>query len=292
MQSHVDDYVAVGGVGALGYLLLLADAAGESPTAFGGHDLVVELQTTLGDLEPGLYGAGDPTFDGAFRQGLAILGLASAGVAPDPSAIDWLTDQQCGAGSPASSVGGWEAYRADTTLPCGLPDPVTFTGPDSNSTALALEGLAAVAVTPPNDALAFLDGVQEPDGGWSFVDGVGTDPNSTALVVQALLSVGEDLESAPWVEAGGSPWDSLLSWQIGDDGDPADQGAFASPFSGGFPDLFATQQGVWGVAGRPFPLGEVQFGPDPTTTTTTTSTTTAPGGGGTSQPATRPQFTG
>jgi hypothetical protein len=292
LESHVDDYLAVGGVGAYGYLLLLAEAAGASPTSFGGHDLVAELEATLGDFEPGLYGAGDPTFDGAFRQGLALLGLAAAGVAPDPSAVDWLTDQQCGPTSPASSVGGWEAYRADTSVPCGLPDPNNFTGPDSNSTALALAGLAAVGVTPPNDAVAFLDATQESDGGWSYIVGVGTDPNSTAIVVLALLGVGEDLEAAPWVESGGSPWDSLRSWQLGDEADPADRGAFASLFSDGLPDQFATQQAVWGMAGRPFPLGAVQFGPDTPTPPTSAPTGSAPVGGAQPQAATRPQFTG
>ena len=82
LEDHVDDYVGAPGsegVGELGYLLLLAEAAGIPGTDFGGQDLVARLQSTLGDFAPGLYGAGDPTFDGAFRQGLAILGLASAG---------------------------------------------------------------------------------------------------------------------------------------------------------------------------------------------------------------------
>jgi hypothetical protein len=151
--------------------------------------------------------------------------------------------------------------------------------------------LAAIGSTPPHDALAFLDATQEPDGGWAFIAGVGTDPNSTALVIQALVGVGEDPEAAPWIEAGSSPWDSLLTWQIGDEGEPADRGAFASPFSDGFPDQFATQQAVWGVAGKAFPLGEVQFGPD-TPTTPSTQTTTASDRATEPQVATRPQFTG
>ena len=121
-------------VGALGYLLLLADAAGVPGTDFGGQDLVARLQATLGDFEPGLYGATDPSFDGVFRQGLAILGLVSQGVAPDPSATTWLTDQQC-------TSGGWEAYRADTSVPCGPPDPVNFIGPDSNSDRARARGV-------------------------------------------------------------------------------------------------------------------------------------------------------
>ena len=290
LQAHVDDYVGAPGgddsVGALGYLLLLADVAGVPGTDFGGQNLVARLQATLGDFEPGLYGATDPTFDGAFREGLAILGLVSQGVAPDVSATTWLTDQQC-------TSGGWEAYRADTSVPCGPPDPVNFIGPDSNSTALALSALAAENVAPPNDALGFLDATQDADGGWAFILGVDVDPNSTALVIQALIAAGEDPESAPWLESGGSPYDSLMAWQI-NEGDPADVGGFATPFSDGFPDQFASQQAVWGLAGLAFPFGPVDFdGPDEPTTSTTTSTTPP---GVSAEPAgdqaTHPQFAG
>jgi hypothetical protein len=292
LQAHVDDYLGAPGgdasVGALAYSLLLADAAGVPGTNFGGQDLVARLQATLGDLEPGLYGAADPTFDGAFRQGLAILGLLSQGVAPDPSAIAWLTDQQC-------AGGGWEAYRADTSVPCGPPDPVNFVGPDSNSTALALAALAAAGVTPSNDALAFLDATQAVDGGWAFIDGLDVDPNSTALVIQALVAAGEDPDTAPWVESGGSPFDSLLGWQIAS-GDPADVGGFATPFSDGFADQFATQQAVWGIAALPFPFGAVDFDNSSTTSTTSTTPTStpvsSPDDGTKVEASTRPRFAG
>jgi hypothetical protein len=295
LADNVDDYVNLLGpddsVGALGYLLLVADAAGMSATDFGGQDLIARLEAALGAFEPGLYGATDPQFDGVFRQGLAILGLVAHDVAPDDTAIDWLTDQQCGPGSPPASVGGWEAYRADTGVPCGLPDPLNFMGPDSNSTALAVEALAVAAVAPPEDALAFLDGTQDTSGGWGFISGVDVDPNSTALVVQALASRGEDPEGSPWVESGGSPYDSLLSWQIGADADPLDVGAFASPFSDGFPDQFATQQAIWGVVGVAFPLGPVDFGGSSPSTGATSPGPSTPTSAS-SQPAVDPRLTG
>ncbi len=225
-------------------------------------------------------------------RGLAIVGLESQDVVPDASAITWLADQQCGAGSPAAAIGGWQAYRADTSVPCGPPDPVNFVGPDSNSTALALAALAAEGVAPPNDALAFLDATQAPDGGWAFIEGLDVDPNSTAVVIQALVAAGEDPQSAPWVESGGSPFDSLLDWQI-TAGDPADVGGFATPFSQGFADQFATEQAVWGVAGRAFPFGLVVF-ESPTQPTTTSAPPSTPGGADGSGPeaSTEPRFTG
>lgn len=295
LQRDVEQYLAPGGgddsVGALGYLLLLADAAGLDPTDFGGVDLLARLGSTLGDREPGLYGAADPTFDGVFRQSLALLGLAAHAVAPPASAPAWLAGQQCGPGSPAASIGGWEAYRADTAVPCGPPDPVNFVGPDSNSTALAVQALAAWGVAPPGDALGFLSATQDDEGGWGFVQGADVDPNSTALVIQALASRGEDPESAPWRRAGGSPFDSLLRWQI-TDGEPGDVGAFASAFSSGLPDQYATQQSVWGVAGRAFPFGPVRFtgsSASPTTPTTAGGATVAPPA---PTAAAQPRFTG
>jgi hypothetical protein len=264
MEANVESVIAPGGIdsaGALGYLLLVIDAAGADPAAFGGIDLVSRLQGTLGVLEPGLYGATDPTFDGVFRQSLALLGQQAHGVAPAGAAVTWLRTQQCGGGSPSSALGGWESYRADTATPCGPPDPVTFTGPETNSTAVALQALAALGQSPDIDARGFLAATQGADGGFPFLAGVDVDPNSTALTIQALVALGDD--PADWTTTGGSPWSSLLGWQLGCDTDPADMGAFASAFSDGFPDLFATLQAVWGTSGRPFPLGAVAFEPTP-----------------------------
>jgi hypothetical protein len=260
LAANVESVAAPGGVdaaGALGYLLLVADAAGADPSSFGGVDLIARLQGTSGAFEAGLYGAADPSFDGVFRQSLALLGLAAHGVSPPAAATTWLRGQQCAAGSAPAAVGGWEAYRADPASPCGAPDPGTFTGPDTNSTALAIQALVALGQTAPLDPREFLQATQDADGGFPFLAELGSDPNSTALVIQALVALGEDPDG--WATAGGTPWSSLLSWQIGCDADPADVGAFASPFSDGFPDLFASLQAVWGAAGAPFPLGTASF---------------------------------
>jgi hypothetical protein len=257
LRGNVDAHVAPGGTdsaGNLAYLIILAVAAGEDPSSFGGTDLVSRLEGTVGAFEPGLFGAADPTFDGAFRQSLALLALAGAGRTPPPAAVTWLVDQQCGAESPASTVGGWEAYRSDPGAPCTEPDPVNYLGADTNSTAMAVQAAAALGVALDQDPLAFLDRAQGDDGGFPFVAGGDVDPNSTALVVQALVAADQDLRAAPWGDATGDPLTSLLSWQIGCDAPAADQGALASPFSDGAPDLFATQQGVWGLALTPFPL--------------------------------------
>jgi hypothetical protein len=301
LEDDVDAYAVTDGAdnaGRLGYLLLLSDAAGLDPTTFGGTNLVARLEATLGALEPGLYGVASPTFDGVFRQGVALLGLASAGVTPAASAVDWLVDQQCDGASPATAVGGWEAYRTDVGVPCSAPDPLLFIGPDTNSSSLATQALALLGVTPDSDPLEFFEASQNDDGGFAYIPGDVSDPNSTGLVIQAIIAGGEDPAAAPWLAGGVSPYTSLLSWQLGCDEAVPDRGAFASPFSDGAPDPFATSQAVLGAAERAFPLGEVTFTEAPVpcqVAEPTTTTTVAPGdgaSGGARAAAVTPRFAG
>ena len=201
LRDHVDAVTGTGATadpGQLGYLLLVVDAAGADATSFGGVNLVTRLGGTLGQFEPGLYGQADPTYDGAFRQSLAILGLAAVGAPQGTGSVAWLTAQQCG-GVDAAIQGGWESYRAPATA-CTAPDPNLFTGPDTNSTAIAAEALAAVGVTPGADALGWLDRAQNSSGGWGFLPGLDDDPNSTALVVQAIVASGQSPTTGQWVE--------------------------------------------------------------------------------------------
>ncbi|WP_052848972.1 hypothetical protein [Streptomyces avicenniae] len=262
LAANASTLVTVGGAddpGRIGYLLLLADAAGEDPTDFGGVDLVDRLDGTL--TTGGLYGTADATWDGVFRQSLAVLGLRANGEIVPAAARNWLAGQQCGATSPAGAAGGFAPYRADTTVAC------TASGPETNSTALAVQALAATDATTYaaaiDDALDYLAGAQEADAGFPFAPGFGSDPNSTALVVQAIDAAGEDPAGTAWQVGGSTPYDSLLSWQLGCDADPADIGAFASPWSGGAPDQLATQQAVWGAAGTAFPLDPDFTAPTP-----------------------------
>jgi hypothetical protein len=297
--ANAEAYVAPFGTddpGRLGRALLLAEVAGIDPSAFGGIDLVARLEATAGDLVPGLYGAADATYDGVLRQSLAILGLVAAGESPAPAAVDWLLDQQCGAANPAAT-GGWESYRADVNVACASPDAELFAGPDSNATGYAMMALDAVGETPTFDALAYLASVQSADGGWSYQGAGAGDPNSTGIVIQALLAVGEDVDT--WGSP--SPVDSLLSWAIpcGED----DAGAFASPYSSGAPDVIASLDAIPAAAGVAWPLDgpvtlagvvTVACDDEPGTTTTTvpdddgtasTTSTTVAGAAGTPPPA-------
>ena len=252
LALHVNDYVSVDGSdgpGQLALLILDAHALAADPGSFGGSDLVTRLQATEQTSGPtaGLFGAQDATYDGAFRQGLSLSALAAAGVTGTTavgSAEAWLEAQQC-------PDGGWTSLvTADN--PC-TGDPATFTGPDTNSTALAIEGLSAQGVLTSKvarSATRFLGAAQDPDGGWGYepnaADAPGSsDPDSTALVIQAILALGKSPSSATFVQGGTNPVSTLLSFQL-----------TSGPGSGGFffpgstqPDLLATYQAVPAVAG-------------------------------------------
>ena len=147
----------------------------------------------------GLYGSTDPSSDAVYRQSLAILGLQAAGIRPAPTAIRWLVDQQC-------SDGSFQSYRADTSAPCAASDPQAFTGPDTNSTALAALALYAVgeerAAARAGDAL--VRGTKRTGNlaAWPYNFGGTPDASSTGLVVNALAAIDGNSQ----VVAAGQRW--------------------------------------------------------------------------------------
>ncbi len=198
--------------------------------------------------DAGLYGASDPTYDGVYRQSLALLGLAANDITPPTSAIAWLLDQQCADGS-------FQAYRADTGQPCAKADPANFTGPDTNSTALALMALMALddsrvmnlkapimnrIVDSAESAGTWLRKQQNADGGWPYYAGGASDANSTGLSLAAANTWGGTFGSKLYKKA--SRFLGRLSSSC------ADGGGFAYQ-SGSKPDGSATSQGVVGLAG-------------------------------------------
>ncbi len=190
------------------------------------------------DTDPaliGLYGTSDPTYDGVFRQSLGILGILAAGDEPVDEAVTWLLDQQC-------DDGGFMAFNPDPSADCIAPDPVNFAGEDTNSTALAAQALAGVgAIGESAAALAFLEAARNKDGGWPYIPGGDSDPNSTGLVLTALTTGGDAVDQ--------DAVDYLAGIQLGCPDAAEDQGGITSPFSGGAPDILATVQAVPGVAG-------------------------------------------
>jgi len=245
--------------GNLAYFILAAVSAGQDPRHFAGrsasNDLVARLVATRRATGPdaGLFGTNDPTYDGAFRQGLALAALAAAKVPASrgvvQGAIRWLEHQQC-------ADGLWTAYRADTTVPCPAADLTTFVGPDTNSTGMAVQGLAAYGARPGRARLlATLHAIQSADGGFPFLGSPGqaSDPDSTALSIQLILAEGGYPGAAAWQKGAGNPYVALAAYQLGC-GDPAaDRGAFFYPGSR-TPSTLASVQAIPALAGRTFPL--------------------------------------
>ncbi|MFJ4470797.1 prenyltransferase/squalene oxidase repeat-containing protein [Streptomyces sp. NPDC089424] len=191
-------------------------------------------------LPSGLYGTGDPTYDGVWRQSLALLAHDAVGVRPAAAGVEWLAGQQC-------ADGAFAPYRADTAKPCDAKTPV-----DTNMTAAAVQALAALgghdAVT--GKAVTWLKSAQGKDGGWGYTAGGPSDANSTSLVIGALAAAGERPQDV--VKGGRSAQDALLAFAIPCD-DAKGAGAFAyQPDKKGAlaanPD--ATAAGVLGSLGK------------------------------------------
>lgn len=144
----------------------------------------------------GLYGSQDPTYDGVYRQSLAIVSLVAAGQAPDSRAVDWLLAQQC-------SDGAFTAYRSDPTVAC------TTSKEDENATAAAIQALVALG-KPTSTAIAALKRFQLADGGFYDSAAFGapaSDANSTGLAQSAFVAAGIDSAS---VTANGKTADDYL----------------------------------------------------------------------------------
>jgi hypothetical protein len=262
LQSNVDAYVVSGSVDGpaeLALLILDAESLGEDPHSFGGTDLVARLLATEQTSGPdaGLFGtdAQAAAFSaGGYQQGLALAALAAAGVKGPTqvgAAVTWLINEQC-------PDGGWTSPDNVNNACNGTPD--NFAGPDTNSTALALEGLAAqgaLTEAVSSNALTFLAAAQVTDGGWSFYPNTASvpatsDPDSTALVLQALLALGISPTSSTFTQGSANPVSALLSFQLTSG---SDTGAFFFPPAPAPADLIATYEAVPALAGLSFPFG-------------------------------------
>jgi LPXTG-motif cell wall-anchored protein len=191
----------------------------------------------------GLFGSQDPTFDGVYRQSLAIIALEATGHTPDANAVVWLLGQQC-------ADGAFTAYRATpATTAC---TPATE---DENATAAAIQALVALG-KPTTTAVAALRHFQLADGGFYDNTAFGpasSDANSTGLALSALAAAGVD--PATVVSSSGKTGDGYLrSLQL----------ACSATTAGGAYDFqaeptlhandYATVQGLLGELGKALPV--------------------------------------
>ncbi|MFF3345500.1 prenyltransferase/squalene oxidase repeat-containing protein [Streptomyces sp. NPDC002779] len=150
-------------------------------------------------IPSGLYGTADPTYDGVWRQSLALIAQHKSDVRPAAKAVDWLLGQQC-------ANGAFAPFRAEPAKACDAKVMV-----DTNSTAAAAQALALAGDGDHMDvalkAVTWLKSVQNKDGGWGYTPGGPSDANSTSVVIGALNAVGQEPDTT--VKGGKSPYDAL-----------------------------------------------------------------------------------
>ena len=185
------------------------------------------------DFYSAATGVFSDTYQGAGSQSWSILGTVALNQTVPTAAVDYLKGLQL-------SSGAWEWQTGFTA--------------DSNTTALAIQALAAAgepvgASTAISDALGYIKSMQEDDGGFRYDDNswtTGSDTNSTAYVIQAILAVGQDPVSSAWTISNTNPISYLLGMQLPD-------GSFEwQPGLGS--NTLATQQAIPALLNRPFPI--------------------------------------
>jgi len=186
--------------------LLVVDAAGTSPTDFGGVNLLEKIlrrQLTQPGPNDGAFvheaGLGEPAMNDTIFAILALSPIHEPAVeAAMRAAAEWVEREQgCDRGWPST------AYRADGACPKGggsLPSEprseVDMTG--AAIQALNAAGRQGAAKEVEQHAFEYLKTAQDPNGGFSEEPG-NPEPNvaSTAWVVQAMWSAGVNPET--WV---------------------------------------------------------------------------------------------
>ena len=274
LGAHVEEWVTNDGSGGtvapagsdlperLASLILLARTTGLNPRAFGvpATDLVSRAQALYELTVPGFYGYPDP-YSSVQDQSLMVIALQTVGSPPPTAAVDWIINQQCSGGSnPADTLGGWQSFRAvvgPVLADCESPDPINYYGVDTNSTAFAIQALALFGrTTEAASGIAFLLTAQASAGdfvgGFPWFTGGEVDANSTALVLQAIVSVGQSPIASAWTVGGSNPLLALQLFQLVAPG--ADEGAMFASWNPGVADLMATYQGIWGLTLTAFPF--------------------------------------
>lgn len=213
-----------------------------APTALADTTAPPQATTTAAPSRGDLYGAGDPTYDGVWRQSYTLLALHATGVIPGTRAVSWLLAQQC-------EDGGFPSYRPDTAKPC---DPKLE---DTNATGIAVQAIKATGLQSDVASRAenWLLRVQNADGGWSYNPGGPSDPDSTGVVIGGLLAAGGSAAAQHPAGGGRTPAMALGAAQFGCAAKPADRGSFGYPANGKVTvNAKATADAVRGAAGAGF----------------------------------------
>jgi hypothetical protein len=215
LAEHVDEYTSPGfgtltSAGATAKSVVLAQAVGADPTAYGDTDLLSRLEATVADKGPArgrIQDSLDPKqadavdYANVVGQAYAVTGLGAADSAEAAAATDFLLAQQC--------EEGW--FRLDFTKDERATDQTCdgdrASSPDLDATAFAVRALAAddssTAAAAVDSAVTWLQTQQAADG--SFGGGSASttaNSNSTGLAGAVLGEAGETAgaeQAATWV---------------------------------------------------------------------------------------------
>jgi len=229
------DYIRAGAgthdVGALERTILVARAAGESARAFGGHDLVSELQRHIR--------SDGSIADQVNLTAFAVLALRADGIGPSARTMRWLARQQ-------DSDGGFSFAGAGGSS-------------DVDDTGAALEALVGEpgAATVRSRAVTFLRRQQNRDGGFPSQPGMGSNAQSTAWAVQGL--------DAADVSPAGLHHDGAVSPLAYLDGLVAANGAVRYARGVTQTPVWVTGEALMAMEGKPLPVAAPIARPEPTT---------------------------
>ena len=193
--------------GQTGKLAVAVEDGGRDATAFGGHDLVAELEDVVEDdgdetgrgVDVSAYGE----YSNTIGQTWIVRALSRSGSSERDAAVDYLLKQQCSDGSFRVNL----FKEGSVARTCGAPDASDVTSVDATSLGVValLEAKDAGASGLDDevaDAASWLLDDQASDG--SFGDGGAQNTNSTGLAAVALHATGHDdaaSEAADWIAA-------------------------------------------------------------------------------------------
>lgn len=184
-------------------------------------------------ITTGGYGNTGSSVDVLLAVGANGIKAADWRRADSPSLLSYWTGSGASYANKKAAQAGKLAMglvAADGCWPLGAMQPAEFysvtTGafaPGSGDQAMAMLGHQALSQTVPITANQYLKTMLQADGGWEWVPGLGSDTNSTALAIQALLANGEGVTSSVIVSGlnylksaqnpdGGFTYDPLSQW--------------------------------------------------------------------------------
>jgi len=205
-------------IGEIERTALLAKLAGLNPRAFGGRNLVDEIQ-------------GRRRHDGSISgfvsyTAFGVMALRAAGAPAGGSTIRWLIKSQ-------NSDGGFGVARSSAS--------------DADMTGAALQALASVGRgggPAAQRAASWLRANQNRDGGFGQFKGRASNAQSTAYAVQGLIAAGAGAAAVSRARS------YLVRLQRGD-------GSVAYSSSSTQTPVWVTAQALMALEGEPLPLGTV-----------------------------------